>query len=623
MNGISVWFVAFRSNKPSILLMFWGHFFDVCVSRPSNWVILLFKPVSSQKGCEPGDPWTPVDESPVKYCRPRPPSPVQSSPCRPCLLPCCCLPCCFLFARLCVLRVFCPCFGSFGLSFVCFGFVPGRLASPWRALSSSVLSCPCLCPSCLWSGRCLVSAFGRCLSLPLKLPSPSVARVLPCLSWLVRVCVGCGGCVGGGGGFGLRVRDPEWLLRRVLCLGLLLASPRWWSVPSFDHSLAYVGFARAIELAVQKTYPCGRVGFVCRAFVSCSLGRFVLLGDMCRPGCLVHGEWSEGCRPQSFRRVASGVYIYIHTCLDYHSGMASAKGGSSDPSSDACDDCCDDGELDVSSSGLSHAGDDHIGHCQTEPHACSTPRLVPNSHFKLAGLTDCVVQEHRLYGGKALGHPLVRVSLGGGVDQRNRFPGHRAQRPEQQPGDHHTQTSERDSPQVPGGVEPVTVPKDSGWMPGVVHREMHVASLTGVDPKTTTLTGVDLRTTRGEAQHGLESWWVAWVFLVHPQGPLGSCGVHPGCPRGCQLDSHRLSSPWGSNWATWTEEEDRVPMPSRQHVLGQWFGWSCSSAFTLKFHQNSLDHISTLGTELHLLPEIIAKPLWVNQPNADLILINL
>ena len=54
-------------------------------------------------------------------------------------------------------------------------------------------------------------------------------------------------------------------------------------------------------------------------------------------------------------------------------------------------------------------------------------------------------------------------------------------------------------------------------------------------------------------------------------------------------------------------------MPSRQHVLGQWFGWSCPSTF-LKFYLRSLNN-STLGIEL-LLPSgvLIANPLGTNRP---------
>ena len=97
------------------------------------------------------------------------------------------------------------------------------------------------------------------------------------------------------------------------------------------------------------------------AFVSCSYGRFVPLGSFCCPGYLVAGVGPEGCRVQLFRRVASGVHIYIslNHCLGYYSGMASAKGRPSGHSSDGCDDCCDDGELDVSIIGLRHAGDGH------------------------------------------------------------------------------------------------------------------------------------------------------------------------------------------------------------------------------------------------------------------------
>lgn len=103
-------------------------------------------------------------------------------------------------------------------------------------------------------------------------------------------CMGGVGCGGVGGGVESGLPSSVCPLPLVPCHGLPSVATRGWSVLSLDHCSACVAVAFRL--------------------VSCSFGRFVLLGDMCRPGCLVCGEWSEGCRPQSFRRVASGVYLY-------------------------------------------------------------------------------------------------------------------------------------------------------------------------------------------------------------------------------------------------------------------------------------------------------------------------
>ena len=188
-----------------------GYVLVTSILRPSNQVILPCMPVSSVETRELEDEWTSVDESPVKHCRLRPPSPVQSSPFLLSLVPCCCLPCCSLCACSFFLRVFCHCVGSSLSSFDPLGLQPSLLADPRRDLSSSALSCPCLSSSCLWScclvgsnpcARLLALTFGRCLSLPLKFPSPSVARVPPCLSWLIHACLRCWSVGGLGGGCG-------------------------------------------------------------------------------------------------------------------------------------------------------------------------------------------------------------------------------------------------------------------------------------------------------------------------------------------------------------------------------------------------------------------------------------
>ena len=226
--------------------------------------------------------------------------------------------------------------------------------------------------SCLLSGCCLsgsvsclslLFAPARCRVQPLNLSPPNAAHVLPLKFWLVFRCgVSCGDAVGvAGGGECVLLLVPFQMLP-------LVASP-WVSELGLDHQGSLVWFS----------FGASRF-----AFVSCSSGPFVLLGDLCRPGCLVFGGGlRQVSAPNSFRRVASGVYIYISLdhCLGYYSGMASAKGGPSGHSSDGCDDCCDDGELGVSISGLRHAGDEHIVHCQTEPHACSTPKFIYKNFF--------------------------------------------------------------------------------------------------------------------------------------------------------------------------------------------------------------------------------------------------
>ena len=53
-------------------------------------------------------------------------------------------------------------------------------------------------------------------------------------------------------------------------------------------------------------------------------------------------------------------------------------------------------------------------------------------------------------------------------------------------------------------------------------------------------------------------------------------------------------------------------VPSRQHVLGKWLGWSCS----LTFVSNSC-LLDTPGVQLRLLLEIIANPLREHQPNQE------
>ena len=104
---------------------------------------------------------------------------------------------------------------------------------------------------------------------------------------------------------------------------------------------------------------------------------------------------------------------WIILSLDYCSGMGSAR-GSSDHFRDGCDEFCDADELDDSSSGLSHAGEQHSSSSLDCATACITLSFC-KFHLKIGRpKLHCVVQENRLYVAKARGHPLVRVSLGGG-----------------------------------------------------------------------------------------------------------------------------------------------------------------------------------------------------------------
>ena len=138
---------------------------------------------------------------------------------------------------------------------------------------------------------------GLCLAQPPDLSSLNVAHVQLGQSGLVFRCgVGRGGIVVGalGGGVEFSVARPVRLLLFVPWVSLPSVASRWWSEPSLDHQGALASLAFRV--------------------VSCSYGPFVPMGGMCRPGCLVAGEGTEGCRVQRFRRVASRVHIY-HTLI--------------------------------------------------------------------------------------------------------------------------------------------------------------------------------------------------------------------------------------------------------------------------------------------------------------------
>ena len=340
-------------------------------------------------------------------------------------MPCCSFCCCSY-----VLYLFCPCFHFCLSSFGRLGS-PNLLAGPRRDHLLLVLSCPCLSSSGLWSCCCPIgsksciysrfSVLSLCFPKPLSLPSPNVACVLPCSSRLVYALSGVGcdgdivGCVGGvsGGGLGSGA-SRLGLLFLVPCRNLPLASSRWWSEPSFDQVLVCRKFVLAITLDAVV---------VAIRFVSCSFGRFVLLGGMCRPGCLVYGKWSEGCRPQSLRCVASGVHpgsnfvpmaaVLVDTLYCYIA------------------ECCDDGVDEMVDaivpiiviSGLSHAGDEHT--CSLPDSATYNKPATPRSLkflLKFGRRIDCFIHEHDLHVTKALGHPKpfgAGCPLGGGHWRRN------------------------------------------------------------------------------------------------------------------------------------------------------------------------------------------------------------
>ena len=473
---------------------------------------------------------------------------------------------CFaLCARLCVLHVFCPCFRFCLPSFGCLGS-PNLLADPRRdpLLLLHVLSCPCLSSSSLRSCRrpsgsksCVWSLLAVLILCPAVHPNvlpPNAAHVFPCYSWLVLGGgVGCGGV--GGGGFDSGVSCSACLLflvpsrglsvpsfgRNIACIKLIHAmvsgslASRGWSVPSLDHRSARVALARHL--------------------VSCSFGRFVFLGDMCRPGCLVLWQGAEGCRAHSLRCVAFGVYFYSSVVL-----MAAIL---VDTLYCYIARCCDDGvdEMDATIaptyySGLSHAGDEHYSSLPDSATYMFATLRFSNSTLKFGRQIDCVTQEDGLYVAKALGHPKpigagcpLGEGIGGAIRLTNAL-GLRVQRPEQQPGEPHSPlgprlgTSEIGSEEVPFRPAPITAQEDSGWMPGVAHREVSVASWREGEWRT--------QGPQKKVRHGVED---------------------------LESDSHRLRGSRCSNWTPRT--------------LGLGY---------LKFHQNSPADVSTLGIELRLLP---------------------
>ena len=373
---------------------------------------------------------------------------------------------------------------------------------------------------------------------------------------MFRCGVGWDGIVAGAlrGGLELVVVRSVDLVLRVLCQMLPLVASRWWSEPSLDHRITYVTSSSLAAMTSQ--------------FVSCSFGG-VRLGSVSCPGRLSYGEWSEGCRPRKLRRVAYGVVIHlvsiITTGSPYPLYQCNVDG--------CCGGCYDEMVVRIALnyySGLCHAGEEHTSSSPDSAthNKFATPRSS-NSIFKFLGrhAIDCLMQEHRLLAAKALRHPshVAGRFLGevaGGL---------RTQSPEQQPGELPSPlglrlgTSERGSWEVPPGSAPTTAQEDSGWRPGVAHREMSVASSTGMDPRTTGRAhrqkciverrGVENpRTTRGKVQRGLED---------------------------LESGSHRLRGIRCSSWA-----------PSTLGISG------------FKFHSKPHVIASTLGIELLLPPDL-------------------
>ena len=158
----------FSVEKPLILFMVEGLVFSVFNLRPSNRVISLFIAVWSVEGCEFGlvfiaPPSVEISES-VRL-RLRPPSPVQSSPFLLCLVFCPCSPCAVLCFRSCVFICVCPCFlyCLFSCSRLCFSVLP--------------VSCPS--QSCLCSCQCVVRSESCCPNSPsaFNLPQLKVSAV--------------------------------------------------------------------------------------------------------------------------------------------------------------------------------------------------------------------------------------------------------------------------------------------------------------------------------------------------------------------------------------------------------------------------------------------------------------
>ena len=338
------------------------------------------------------------------------PSLVQSNPFLPSPVSCLCLSCCLFCSSSCTLLLFCPCFPS-GLSTLASpGFQPSLSLGPRWCLPLSALSCPC-CLSLVCCRVWALPCFQPCIHL---MPcsscfclfnfvalTPSDASSVP-LGWC-----GVGRCVGARGDF--RVVD-------VACRKFIHAI-----LDSFAARQSFScgsGGVRPGALGNPKRLSLGN----CMAGYRASSGSFAAHGahDGCGPsqvGILAPLPLPFGLSVPSLDHPYNSFgYIYMPTASE-----------SSDPRPSGndfcvyfCDDFCDDGKIDDTNTGLRRAGEEHSSSLpDSASYACSTPSRF-KFHLELAGSVDCVVPGDRLHVATAQGHPLGRVSLGGGGATRRR-----------------------------------------------------------------------------------------------------------------------------------------------------------------------------------------------------------
>ena len=409
----------------------------------------MFIAVWSPEGCEPGRVWTPVD-SPVNYVRRRlrPSSLAQSSPSPLCLVSC---PCALWCCRLCVLLGVCPCF-LFLLLF-CF-----RLCSSVFPVSGPSQSCVCSCQCLVVSEPCfpkmLIALNPPQQVLTSQCPFGSLLELLVCRkfihamvlgSFVARTSVVIGSCTSAFVSCSYGRFVPLGGTCRPRCLvageceeGCLAHC----SLQVFGRGAPYpTNFG--VELAsCGAPCPAGSSYSVPLSGLSVSSSRYGLLlvapsysltvssleyGMACLLGCLaVHQVIARKC---FYKLLARGS----GHCLYYCSKLCNAK---------------------INNHGLRHAGeqhssclpdsvmvdDDDVDDFQSPRHiglgvykpdsSCfgpmagsptmgeHTPRTTALI-FKLAGVNcDCFIHEDGLSVAMALGHPLVRMSLGGGATRK-------------------------------------------------------------------------------------------------------------------------------------------------------------------------------------------------------------
>ena len=382
----------------------------------------------------------------VSRLRLRPPSPVQSSPFHLCSVPCLCLPCCLLCSCSCVFPLFCPCSLSCLSSSAAPGFQPSLSAGLGWRLSLSLSSGLCPSQSCLCSCLCVVAsksctylsllASGLFILRLLNLLPPNASSFLPCQSVAREVRWGVG--VGGG------------VLGSCPCVVLSQScpskSPNALSTPQQKVTKAlYLPNVSCWRPCIFSGRPSDSLTFVVRAFGG------VRLGSICCPGRLSCGGGVACCRANSSR--CSGValvgggfplvgmlFLFPSRSLpapsldqsSSHSNLYTPMAIGSADFLCCCGDCVDAW---MDGSGLSHAGEAHSSSSPDSAMDNTTPRKLS---FKFGRLNcNCVAQENRLHVAKALGHPLVRMSLGVGSTRKSQPPCLRTQRPEQQPWEPH------------------------------------------------------------------------------------------------------------------------------------------------------------------------------------------